>query len=424
MNLVKIESKKSVEDRAALEELYLLSSLAKKASRRKPLATQKTRRMRKLASPFIENKERGTTTKFTRGTRSDLINFRDYKANATTIENHRNRRIVDEETNSKVQKRNPSRLLTRDPPDNSSSKNSALAPKPSNKVCFNGLTTIPNRRNQKKKKTQVAPLSECISIDQDEYIRNLLQKKEEYFSHDFESRSTEMVERSQRYSNFLERTASNVSNFRSKPLRIVHSSRSSTMPGFRETNNTIRKKAYSDGIRVARKNSRIKFVETKASRMKRITDCGQSMYMTSSSVPDSLVQFANEIHSVDRITPEEEIRLGKKTQEALHLQHIYNGLLTKLEREPTDAEWCAAAGKFNMEAIAQIIDEGLEAKNKLVTSNLRMVQGVVNVYIRNGLDGQYNAGDLMQEGILVSRLQLKNLCQPSRNLVIHRERRH
>jgi hypothetical protein len=27
---------------------------------------------------------------------------------------------------------------------------------------------------------------------------------------------------------------------------------------------------------------------------------------------------------------------------------------------------------------------------------------VVNVYIRNGLSGQYNAGDMMQEGVMVS----------------------
>lgn len=129
---------------------------------------------------------------------------------------------------------------------------------------------------------------------------------------------------------------------------------------------------------------------------------GEFMYKSSASVPESLVQFAKELHDVERITPKEEVELGEKTQEAIKLQKIYDGLSTKLKREPTDDEWCAAAGKINMEAIAQAIDEGLEAKNRLVTSNLRMVQGVVNVYIRNGLQGQYNSGDLMQEGILVS----------------------
>ena len=191
---------------------------------------------------------------------------------------------------------------------------------------------------------------------------------------------------------------------------MVFNSVSSTMPGFREGENTFRKKAYSDGVKIAQQNSMMEYVDTAVSKKKRVLECGQAMYRTSSSVPESLVQFANEIHDVDRITPEEEIELGEKTQEALHLQHIYDGLVNKLEREPTDDEWCAASGKFNMEAIAQIIDEGLEAKNRLVTSNLRMVQGVVNVYIRNGLQGQYNAGDMMQEGILVSSIKSINLA--------------
>ncbi len=73
-------------------------------------------------------------------------------------------------------------------------------------------------------------------------------------------------------------------------------------------------------------------------------------------------------------------------------------------REPSDDEWCAAAGKINMEALQNAIEEGIQAKNQLVTSNLRMVQGVVNLYIRNGLGSQYNAGDLMQEGTVVSFL--------------------
>jgi len=45
-------------------------------------------------------------------------------------------------------------------------------------------------------------------------------------------------------------------------------------------------------------------------------------------------------------------------------------------------------------------DDGMQAKHQLVTANLRMVQGVVNLYIRNGLQAQFNAGDLMQEGAM------------------------
>jgi DNA-directed RNA polymerase sigma subunit (sigma70/sigma32) len=104
----------------------------------------------------------------------------------------------------------------------------------------------------------------------------------------------------------------------------------------------------------------------------------------------------------DRITPKEEVELGTKTQEAIRILDVKEKFEERLNRQPTDEEWCAAAGKINMEAIRQALEEGLEAKNRLVTSNLRMVQGVVNIYIRNGLGGQYNAGDMMQEGIMVS----------------------
>lgn len=114
----------------------------------------------------------------------------------------------------------------------------------------------------------------------------------------------------------------------------------------------------------------------------------------------------------DRITPSEELRLGRLTQEAIQLQSLYDNLQDTLQREPTDDEWCAAAGKINVEAIRQALEEGMEAKNKLVTSNLRMVQGVVNVYIRNGLSGQYNAGDLMQDGIVVSETMSTSYCLP------------
>lgn len=115
----------------------------------------------------------------------------------------------------------------------------------------------------------------------------------------------------------------------------------------------------------------------------------------------------------DRITPKEEIELGTRTQEAIRLQKIYDGLITEYGREPSDDEWCAAAGKINMEALQDAIQDGLNAKNQLVISNLRMVQGVVNLYIRNGLGSQYNAGDLMQEGT-VALIRAAEKFEPQR----------
>lgn len=130
------------------------------------------------------------------------------------------------------------------------------------------------------------------------------------------------------------------------------------------------------------------------------------MYRNSATVPDSLLDYARDFHAVSRVTPGQEVELGTRTQEAVRLQRIQSELASKYGREPTDDEWCAAAGKVNALALREAIDDGLDAKNQLVASNLRMVQRVVNLYIRNGLGSEYNAGDLMQDGTMVRSLCL------------------
>ena len=181
-------------------------------------------------------------------------------------------------------------------------------------------------------------------------------------------------------------------------------SKSSTMPGFIKNPN-LDERITAKGMRMIashRKVSRI--VRSKSAKLKRCQVNSESMYKKSASVPDSLLDYAQEIHAVSRVSPNEEIELGTKTQEAMRLQKMYEDLQAKYGREPTDDEWCAAAGKINMEALRESLNDGIEAKNQLVASNLRMVQRVVNLYIRNGLGSEYNAGDLMQDGTMVSPL--------------------
>lgn len=196
-------------------------------------------------------------------------------------------------------------------------------------------------------------------------------------------------------------SASAAEKIKSKSKKRIKQSRSSTMPGF-NYHNTQRVKAHQDGIHIVERESGRKIRSTDNSESDKSIRKHNShlMYTASASVPDSLIQFTEEIHQESRITPAEEIELGSKTQEAIRIQNVYENLYNTLDREPTDAEYCAAAGKINMESIRQTIEDGLEAKNRLVTSNLRMVQRVVNLYIRNGLGSQYNAGDLMQDGTL------------------------
>jgi len=192
-------------------------------------------------------------------------------------------------------------------------------------------------------------------------------------------------------------------------------SRSSTMPGLAYSN-TMRMKAYQDGLDIVEQKTGRSIRNTYAIESKRRAvrkNNSEQMYGQSVSVPDSLIQFVGEIHQESRITPQEEKDLGSKTQEAIRLQNLYEDLGDKLNREPTDAEYCAAAGKINMEALRQTIEEGLEAKNRLVTSNLRMVQRVVNLYLRNGLGSEYNAGDLMQDGT-VALIRAAEKFEPQR----------
>ncbi len=178
--------------------------------------------------------------------------------------------------------------------------------------------------------------------------------------------------------------------------------RSSTMPGFVKDEN-LDSYIGSEALRrlpTKRKISRM--VRSKAAKLKRRQINSEALYKKSAAVPESLCNYAHEIHAISRVTPKEEKELGTKTQEAIRLQRMYDDLQGKYGREPTDEEWCAAAGKINMKALREAIEDGMEAKNQLVASNLRMVQRVVNLYIRNGLGSEYNAGDLMQDGTMVS----------------------
>lgn len=180
--------------------------------------------------------------------------------------------------------------------------------------------------------------------------------------------------------------------------------RSSTMPGFIKNEN-LDTHIFQNDLRsltspIARKHLRRSKSDAEAGRLQRRAVNTATMYAKSAAVPDSLIPYTKEIHTIERITPREEKNLGTRTQEAMRLQRLRDDLQARHGREPTDAEWCAASGKLNVLALDEAIRDGTRAKNHLVASNLRMVQRVVNMYIRNGLGSEYDAGDLMQDGTM------------------------
>jgi len=179
-------------------------------------------------------------------------------------------------------------------------------------------------------------------------------------------------------------------------------SKSSTMPGFIKNDGGL--DAYVANLGIQRLPSPprklTRMMRSKSAKKIRKKTNSESMYKRSPAVPDSLIDYTKEIHHISRVTPKEEKELGTKTQEAIRLQGLHADLQTKHGRDPTDDEWCAAAGKLNVIALNEAIEDGMEAKNRLVASNLRMVQRVVNLYVRNGLGSEYDAGDLMQDGTI------------------------
>jgi hypothetical protein len=150
-----------------------------------------------------------------------------------------------------------------------------------------------------------------------------------------------------------------------------------------------------------------------------------AMYGNLGNVPDSLLDFVNQAHKIPRLTPNEERELGFATQETIRLQLVHSQFTDAWGRTPTRQEWLdacndnasakskAKASKDthtpdhinSIEELATKLEEGIRAKDRMVTANLRMVQKVVNLYIRNGLGSEYNAADMMSEGTLVRTLQ-------------------
>lgn len=109
------------------------------------------------------------------------------------------------------------------------------------------------------------------------------------------------------------------------------------------------------------------------------------------------------VHQAQQLlTQEEEVELAYLIQQSVQLQDLFDSLRGKLHRNPTDEEWVLASDFDNIHTIHQVLERGLQAKNELVTANLRMVQHVVNMYVRNGLGSKYNVADMISEGTMVS----------------------
>ncbi|NJN39532.1 MAG: RNA polymerase sigma factor, RpoD/SigA family, partial [Acaryochloridaceae cyanobacterium CSU_3_4] len=110
---------------------------------------------------------------------------------------------------------------------------------------------------------------------------------------------------------------------------------------------------------------------------------------------DSVRSYLREIGRVPLLTHEQEVTFGKQVQYLIKLQKIHDTLAERLERQPNDAEWSAAA-RISEADLHQALVKGEVAKRKMVEANLRLVVSVAKKYIKRNVD----LLDLIQEGTI------------------------
>ena len=110
---------------------------------------------------------------------------------------------------------------------------------------------------------------------------------------------------------------------------------------------------------------------------------------------DAVRTYLHEIGRVPLLTHEQEIVLGKQVQQYMHLLEVQTELTQSLERQPTEAEWAAAA-QVSEPDLALQLRQGQRAKRQMIEANLRLVVAIAKKYQKRNLEFL----DLIQEGTL------------------------
>ncbi|MBN3871198.1 RNA polymerase sigma factor, RpoD/SigA family [Nostoc sp. JL33] len=110
---------------------------------------------------------------------------------------------------------------------------------------------------------------------------------------------------------------------------------------------------------------------------------------------DTVRTYLSEIGRIPLLTHEQEINFAKQIQQMMALVAAKEKLAVQLKRQPTQQEWIENIN-IAENSLLQQLDQGYQAKQKMIQANLRLVVSIAKKYQRHNLDFL----DLIQEGSL------------------------
>ncbi|KAM2227540.1 hypothetical protein ACFXTI_014335 [Malus domestica] len=108
---------------------------------------------------------------------------------------------------------------------------------------------------------------------------------------------------------------------------------------------------------------------------------------------DPLRYLRSTTHTSRLLTANEEIELSAGIQELLKLEKLQEELTQRCGRQPTIAQWAAAAG-VDQKTLRKRVNYGILCKDKMIKSNIRLVISIAKNYQGSGM----NLQDLVQQG--------------------------